>query len=41
MTLAGAAVIFGLSHINNSTAHHSPPNWPYVIMATFAVLAYG
>lgn len=40
-TLAVAAVIFGLSHINNTTAHHTPPNWPYVVMATFAGLAYG
>jgi membrane protease YdiL (CAAX protease family) len=40
-TLAVGAVIFGLSHINNSTAFHSPPNWPYVFMATLAGLAYG
>lgn len=39
--LAIAAVIFGLSHLNNTTAHNVPPNWPYVIMATLAGLAYG
>ncbi len=36
-----AAAIFGLSHLNNITAHHRPPNWPYVAMATLAGLAYG
>jgi membrane protease YdiL (CAAX protease family) len=41
VTWIAAAVIFGLSHINNATAHHVPPNWPYVIMATLAGLAYG
>ena len=40
-TLAVAAVIFGLAHINNTTAHHAPPNWPYVALATLAGLAYG
>lgn len=36
-----AAIVFGLAHINNTTAFHHPPNWPYVIMATLAGLAYG
>jgi hypothetical protein len=40
-TLLVAAVIFGLSHLNNTTAYHAPPNWPYAIMATLAGLAYG
>ncbi|MGE5222552.1 MAG: type II CAAX prenyl endopeptidase Rce1 family protein [Omnitrophica WOR_2 bacterium] len=40
-TLAIAAIIFGLSHLNNTTAHNMPPNWPYVIMATLAGLTYG
>jgi len=40
-TLLVAALIFGMSHINNTTAHHMPPNWPYVLMATFAGIAYG
>jgi membrane protease YdiL (CAAX protease family) len=34
------ASIFGLAHLNNITAHHAPPNWPYVFMATLAGLAY-
>jgi membrane protease YdiL (CAAX protease family) len=34
------AGIFGLAHLNNVTAHHAPPNWPYVFMATLAGLAY-
>lgn len=40
-TLVAAAVIFGVSHINNTTAFHRPPNWPYIVMATLAGLAYG
>lgn len=40
-TLAVAAVVFGLSHFNNTTAHHAPPNWPYVFLATLGGLAYG
>jgi hypothetical protein len=40
-TLLGAAVIFGLAHINNATDFHTPPNWPYAIMASLAGLAYG
>lgn len=40
-TLLVAALIFGLAHINNTTAHHAPPNWPYVAMASLAGIAYG
>jgi hypothetical protein len=40
-TLLASAVFFGLTHLNNSTAFHAPPNYPYVIMATIAGLAYG
>lgn len=36
-----AAVIFGLSHLNNGTLNHGPPNWHYALMATGAGLAYG
>jgi len=41
LALGIAAIIFGISHLNNTTAHHAPPNLPYVIMATIAGLAYG
>ena len=40
-TLLGAALVFGLAHVNNTTGHHVPPNWAYVAMATLAGLAYG
>jgi membrane protease YdiL (CAAX protease family) len=40
-TLAVAALVFGVSHVNNETAHHAPPNWPYVFLATLGGLAYG
>lgn len=40
-TLMVAALIFGLAHVDNATAHHAVPNWPYVIMASFAGIAYG
>ena len=36
-----AAVVFGLAHLNNSTAGFAKPNWAYVGMATIAGLAYG
>jgi membrane protease YdiL (CAAX protease family) len=36
-----AAFIFGLAHLNNSTPGFAEPNWAYVLMATFAGLAYG
>lgn len=39
--LAVGAIIFGWSHINNSTANHSPPNIPYVILGGLAGLGYG
>ena len=41
LSLALAAVIFGLSHLNNSSLNHAPPNWAYAGMATLAGLAYG
>lgn len=37
--LAIAALIFGLSHLNNGP--HALPNWRYAIVATFAGLIYG
>ncbi len=36
-----AAVIFGLSHINNATMGFSVPNWAYALMAGLAGLSYG
>jgi len=36
-----AAIIFGLAHLNNSTAGFPKPNWAYALMATLAGLAYG
>ncbi len=37
-----AAAIFGFAHLNNPTAlHPAVPNWPYVLMASLAGLAYG
>jgi len=36
-----AAVIFGLSHLNNGTPGYPEPNWMYAIMAALAGLAYG
>lgn len=41
LALAVAAIIFGLSHLNNSTAGYPEPNWMYALMATLAGLAYG
>ncbi len=41
VALAVGSVIFGLAHVNNSTAGFPVPNWMYVIMATLAGLAYG
>jgi len=37
-TLLLAGVIFGCAHLNNGPA---PPNWPYMILATIAGVAYG
>ena len=39
--LMAAAIIFGASHLNNSTPGFPEPNWAYMIMATVAGLAYG
>jgi membrane protease YdiL (CAAX protease family) len=39
--LAIAAVIFGLSHLNNATVGFSEPNYAYALMATLAGLCYG
>ena len=39
--LALAAVVFGLSHLDNATAGHPVPNAAYALMATLAGLAYG
>jgi membrane protease YdiL (CAAX protease family) len=39
--LTVAALVFGVSHANNTTAHHAPPNWPNVFLATLGGLAYG
>ncbi len=36
-----AAVVFGLSHLDNATAGHPVPNAAYALMATLAGLAYG
>jgi membrane protease YdiL (CAAX protease family) len=36
-----ASVIFGLAHLNNTTAGFSTPNWAYALMATMAGVAYG
>ena len=36
-----ASVIFGFSHLNNKEGGYRFPNWPYVILATVAGLAYG
>jgi membrane protease YdiL (CAAX protease family) len=36
-----AALVFGVSYVNNTTAHHAPTNWPYVFLTTLGGLAYG
>jgi len=41
LVLPLAAFIFGLAHLNNATPGFAEPNWAYVLMATFAGLAYG
>jgi membrane protease YdiL (CAAX protease family) len=41
LALAVAAIIFGLSHLNNNTPGYPEPNWMYALMATLAGLAYG
>lgn len=40
-TLLISSLFFGFTHINNTTAFHSPPNYPYVMMASLAGVAYG
>ncbi len=40
-SLLVASLIFGLTHLNNVTAHNFPPNWRYALLATLAALAYG
>jgi membrane protease YdiL (CAAX protease family) len=40
-TLLVSAIFFGFTHINNTTAFHSPPNYAYVVMASIAGVAYG
>ncbi|HIQ08249.1 MAG TPA: CPBP family intramembrane metalloprotease [Anaerolineaceae bacterium] len=39
--LVVAAVVFGLSHLDNATPGHPVPNAAYALMATLAGLAYG
>jgi len=39
--LMAAAIIFGASHLNNSTPGFPEPNWAYMLMATVAGVAYG
>ncbi len=41
VALVIASVIFGLAHLNNTTAGYSTPNWAYALMATMAGVAYG
>ena len=41
VSLLLAAVIFGLSHLNNATPGFAEPNWGYALMATLAGVAYG
>jgi hypothetical protein len=36
-----ASVVFGLAHLNNTTAGYISPNWAYALMATMAGVAYG
>ena len=41
LSLGIAAVVFGLSHLNNSTPGFPEPNWMYALMAGIAGAAYG
>lgn len=41
LALAVAAVVFGLSHLNNATPGYPEPNWMYAVMAALAGVAYG
>ncbi|HSP06616.1 MAG TPA: CPBP family intramembrane glutamic endopeptidase, partial [Acidobacteriota bacterium] len=36
-----ASVVFGLTHMNKVTVDHGVPNFPYVLMASLAGVAYG
>jgi membrane protease YdiL (CAAX protease family) len=40
-TLIASALIFGATHLNNATPGFDVPNWIYVLLASFAGLAYG
>jgi len=40
-SLLVASIIFGLAHLDNTTAHNTVPNWPYALMASLAGVAYG
>lgn len=40
-TLAAAALVFGLAHLNNATAYHPVPNLAFAGFASLAGLAYG
>lgn len=41
VALVIASFVFGLAHLNNTTAGYSTPNWAYALMATMAGVAYG
>ncbi|HEY45212.1 MAG TPA: CPBP family intramembrane metalloprotease [Anaerolineae bacterium] len=41
VALVAASLIFGVAHLNNTTAGYSTPNWAYALMATMAGVAYG
>lgn len=41
LALGITAVVFGMSHVNNSSTFASAPNWKYVILATMAGTGYG
>lgn len=41
IALVTASIVFGLAHLNNTTAGYAPPNWAYALMATMAGVAYG
>lgn len=40
-SMEDASTIFGLAHLNNTSAGFSIPNWAYALMATMAGVAYG
>ena len=41
VALVIASLIFGLAHLNNTTAGYASPNWAYALMAAMAGVAYG